>query len=70
MAEFLRPESRVNYAKLTTVEHNAPVSFLGRVDPRDLDAVLEAVTRCFDVRTSGAGAASHSHSPAPGYDRS
>jgi hypothetical protein len=31
----LEKESRINYAKIYTVEHNVKVHFIGRVDPND-----------------------------------
>ncbi|KAM0354175.1 hypothetical protein ACHAPU_001210 [Fusarium lateritium] len=41
--ERISPESRVNYAKLTTVEHNVKVLFIGRVINSDYDIVTHAV---------------------------
>ncbi|KAF4994050.1 hypothetical protein FGRMN_6084 [Fusarium graminum] len=41
--ERISPESRVNYAKLTTVEHNVKVLFIGRVVNSDYDIVTHAV---------------------------
>ncbi|KAK3896784.1 hypothetical protein C8A05DRAFT_20319 [Staphylotrichum tortipilum] len=44
--ENLVKESRVNYAKLQTIEHNVPVLFIGRIDPEDFDSiVLPAIDR-------------------------
>ncbi|EKJ69855.1 hypothetical protein NXS19_002312 [Fusarium pseudograminearum] len=41
--ERISKESRVNYSKLTTVEHNVKVLFIGRVVGSDWDVVTEAV---------------------------
>ncbi|KAI1073122.1 hypothetical protein LB507_009172 [Fusarium sp. FIESC RH6] len=41
--ERISKESRVNYSKLTTVEHNVKVLFIGRVISSDWDTVTEAV---------------------------
>jgi hypothetical protein len=30
--EKLKPTSRINYAKMYTIEHNIPVSFIGKID--------------------------------------
>jgi hypothetical protein len=46
--EQLVKESRVNYAKLTTIEHNFPVFFIGRVEPADFrNIVRPAVDTCW-----------------------
>ena len=46
--EQLVKESRVNYAKLTTIEHNFPVLFIGRIDPGDFrNIVRPAVDTCW-----------------------
>ena len=46
--EGLVKESRVNYAKLTTVEHNFRVYFIGYVDPDDFEhIVMPAVDYCW-----------------------
>jgi hypothetical protein len=46
--EQLVKESRVNYAKLTTIEHNFPVLFIGRVEPADFrNIVRPAVDICW-----------------------
>jgi hypothetical protein len=48
-AEQLVKESRVNYAKLTTVEHNFQVFFIGSVDPADFqNIVIPAVDTCWE----------------------
>ncbi|WZH47482.1 uncharacterized protein QYS62_008627 [Fusarium acuminatum] len=41
--ERISKESRVNYAKLTTVEHNVKVLFIGRVVGSDWEVVTDAV---------------------------
>jgi hypothetical protein len=41
--ERISKESRVNYSKLTTVEHNVKVLFIGRVVGSDWEVVTEAV---------------------------
>jgi hypothetical protein len=46
--EQLVKESRVNYAKLTTVEHNFKVFFIGRVAPEDFGKVVSAVDECWE----------------------
>jgi hypothetical protein len=49
--EQLVKESRVNYAKLTTVEHNFPVHFIGRVHPDDFKhIVVPAVDYCWEKK--------------------
>ncbi|OAA56974.1 hypothetical protein SPI_07355 [Niveomyces insectorum RCEF 264] len=40
MMERLRVESRVNYAKIYTVEHNIPVCFVGYIVPEHIDMVF------------------------------
>jgi len=46
--ERLVKESRVNYAKLTTVEHNFRVLFIGSVDASDFqNIVVPAVDACW-----------------------
>jgi len=50
-AEKLDKESRVNYSKLVTVEHNYRVFFIGRIHPRDFsDIVGPAVDICWDKK--------------------
>jgi hypothetical protein len=48
--ERFAKESRVNYAKLTTIEHNMLVYFIGEVVEDDLDIVLSAVDLCWAKR--------------------
>ncbi|KAK4453128.1 hypothetical protein QBC34DRAFT_217348 [Podospora aff. communis PSN243] len=45
--EKLAIESRVNYSKLVTVEHNVRVLFIGSVVPDDVDIVNNAVDKCW-----------------------
>jgi hypothetical protein len=48
--ETLAPESRVNYAKFQTIEHNVRVFFIGAVDPEDLETILYAIDRSLNKR--------------------
>lgn len=48
--EKLSKESRVNYSKLVTVEHNVKVFFIGNVTPSDWEIVSEAVNRCWEEK--------------------
>lgn len=49
--EQLIKESRVNYAKLQTVEHNFRVYFIGKVDPDDFKKiVIPAVDYCWESK--------------------
>ncbi|KAL2129915.1 hypothetical protein VTI74DRAFT_7144 [Chaetomium olivicolor] len=49
--EKLDKESRVNYAKITTVEHNFRVFFIGRVTEADFyNVVRPAVDHCWDKK--------------------
>ncbi|KAI8713320.1 hypothetical protein NCS52_01275900 [Fusarium sp. LHS14.1] len=50
-SEKISRESRVNYAKLTTVEHNVKVLFVGRVIPEDLSIAKDAVDDCWRRKT-------------------
>ncbi|WAO94978.1 Hypothetical protein NCS54_01258500 [Fusarium falciforme] len=50
-SEKISKESRVNYAKLTTVEHNVKVLFVGRVIPEDLPIAKDAVDACWLKKT-------------------
>lgn len=49
--ERLSKESRVNYSKLVTVEHNVKVFFIGSVVPGDYDTVADAVNMCWSAKT-------------------
>jgi hypothetical protein len=49
--ERLVKESRVNYAKLTTIEHNFPVFFIGSIDPADFHNIVRpAVDICWEKK--------------------
>lgn len=48
--EKLSKESRVNYSKLVTVEHNVKVLFIGHVTAADYDIVAEAVNKCWEEK--------------------
>jgi len=46
--EKLATESRVNYSKLVTVEHNVTVLFIGNIHEADfVNIVAQAVDRCW-----------------------
>jgi len=45
--ETLALESRVNYSKLVTVEHNVKVFFIGRIVAEDMGIVDAAVNQCW-----------------------
>ena len=47
--ERLSKETRVNYAKLTCIEHDLKVFFIGSVDPGDFNRVVRpAVDTCWE----------------------
>lgn len=48
--EKLAKESRVNYSKLVTIEHNIKVFFIGAVSPTDSDLVSDAVNKCWEEK--------------------
>ncbi|KAH7121586.1 hypothetical protein EDB81DRAFT_952291 [Dactylonectria macrodidyma] len=48
--EGIRRESRINYSKLITVEHNVKVFFIGRVAAADYDIVADAVNQCWEEK--------------------
>ncbi|KAJ6442250.1 integral membrane protein (Ytp1) [Purpureocillium lavendulum] len=48
--ERLSKESRVNYSKLVTVEHNVKVFFIGSIVGDDWDLVQEAVNQCWEQK--------------------
>ncbi|KAK0651749.1 hypothetical protein B0T16DRAFT_323889, partial [Cercophora newfieldiana] len=48
--EKLSMESRVNYSKLVTIEHNVKVFFIGRVYQDDFRVVDQAVDRCWSEK--------------------
>ncbi|KAH7309472.1 hypothetical protein B0I35DRAFT_482245 [Stachybotrys elegans] len=49
-SERLSRESRVNYSKLVTIEHNIRVFFIGRIVADDMDKVSEAVNSCWAAK--------------------
>ncbi|KAJ2902324.1 hypothetical protein MKZ38_000714 [Zalerion maritima] len=49
--EKLARESRVNYAKLATIEHNIKVFFIGRLEGEDFDIAKDAVDQCWATKT-------------------
>lgn len=48
--EKLSKESRVNYSKLVTVEHNVKVMFIGTIVANDWPLVTDAINRCWDQK--------------------
>ncbi|KAH0493632.1 hypothetical protein TgHK011_000289 [Trichoderma gracile] len=48
--EKLSKESRVNYSKLVTVEHNVKVFFIGSIVYNDWDLVSDAVNHCWNKK--------------------
>ncbi|KAI0834171.1 hypothetical protein F5Y06DRAFT_300881 [Hypoxylon sp. FL0890] len=46
--ETLAKESRVNYSKLVTIEHNVKVFFIGSIAPQDFEIVRYAVEECWN----------------------
>ena len=46
--EQLARESRINYSKLVTVEHNVKVFFIGSIYRDDYDLVIDAVNKCWE----------------------
>lgn len=48
--EKISRESRVNYSKLVTVEHNVKVFFIGRVYSSDWQIVGDAVNSCWEKK--------------------
>lgn len=54
-AEKLAKESRINYAKLTTIEHNVRVLFIGRIVREDFNVVTRAVEECWAAKLHRAG---------------
>jgi len=45
--ETLAKESRVNYSKVVTIEHNIPILFVGDVHPDDIRIVRRAHEKCW-----------------------
>ncbi|KAI1391329.1 uncharacterized protein F4822DRAFT_182121 [Hypoxylon trugodes] len=48
--EMLARESRVNYSKLVTIEHNVKVFFIGSITGDDFDNVRYAVNECWNKK--------------------
>ncbi|KAI0881143.1 uncharacterized protein GGS22DRAFT_192629 [Annulohypoxylon maeteangense] len=48
--ETLAKESRVNYSKLVTIEHNVKVFFIGSIAQDDFDHVRYAVNECWNKK--------------------
>ncbi|KAI0169487.1 hypothetical protein GGR52DRAFT_469070 [Hypoxylon sp. FL1284] len=48
--EKLAKESRVNYSKLVTIEHNVKVFFIGSITGQDFENVRYAVNDCWDKK--------------------
>lgn len=48
--EKLSKESRVNYSKLVTVEHNVKVFFIGSIVYNDWELVSDAVNHCWNKK--------------------
>jgi hypothetical protein len=48
--EKISKESRVNYSKLVTVEHNVKVMFIGTIVAQDWPIVPDAINRCWDQK--------------------
>lgn len=64
--EKLAKESRINYSKLVTVEHNVHVFFIGRIVADDFDIVTYAVDKCWaDKFRSSGGSESSRHRRRP-----
>lgn len=49
-SERIVKESRVNYSKLVTVEHNVRVFFIGRISPEDMQTVHQSVDNCWEYK--------------------
>jgi hypothetical protein len=56
--ELLARESRINYAKLQTIEHNVRVIFIGAISNAEFEYVRRAADDCWEKRQ-----ASNSRSP-------
>jgi hypothetical protein len=48
--EKLAPESRINYSKHVTIEHNAPVFIIGRIHHEDRDILGAGVDKVWQIR--------------------
>ena len=59
-SETLTIESRVNYSKLMTIEHNYKVFFIGRVNPQHFEEiVIPAVDACWNAKNRGRSSDHH-----------
>lgn len=63
--EHISGESRVNYSKLVTVEHNVKVFFIGRVSFDDWPIVQSAVDHCWEAKNRDKTHHSHHGSRRP-----
>lgn len=59
--ERLQRESRVNYSKIVTVEHNVKVRFIGYVTDDDYELVVDAVNKCWEQKTFSNNNSRRSH---------
>lgn len=59
--ERLARESRVNYSKIITVEHNVKVRFIGYVTDDDYELVVDAVNECWQQKTFSNNNSRRSH---------
>ncbi|KAI0124366.1 hypothetical protein BJ170DRAFT_712449 [Xylariales sp. AK1849] len=50
VVEKLARESRVNYSKLVTIEHNVKVFFIGTIEGHDFATVQRAVNECWEMK--------------------
>ncbi|KUI71390.1 hypothetical protein VM1G_06704 [Cytospora mali] len=60
--EHISKESRVNYSKLITVEHNVKVFFIGQIDYEDWPIVERAVDDCWGAKNREKSHHSHHNS--------
>lgn len=52
-SETLAKESRVNYSKSSTIEHNTPIYFIGEIVPEDWRIVKRAYDKCWEKMNHG-----------------
>ncbi|KAI1336132.1 hypothetical protein F5Y15DRAFT_212955 [Xylariaceae sp. FL0016] len=57
--EKLAKESRVNYSKLVTIEHNVKVFFIGRISATDFETVRYAVNDCWEKKMQNPSGKKH-----------
>ncbi|KAK9422071.1 putative DUF6590 domain-containing protein [Seiridium unicorne] len=60
--EKLDKASRVNYSKLTDIDHNVPVIFIGHIDPKDWYIVSDAVNERWESKKKEPSSRSKHHS--------